>query len=455
MNQFKKMLSSVDMTEGPPWKKLLYFTIPLLVGNMFQQLYNTADAVVLGRYIGDGALAAVGASIPLLFLVLVLLMGVAVGTGIMISQYFGAKLREDLSYTIGNSLTVTTLMGIFLMITGPFIARPLLIALQTPPEILDDAVLYTQIMLWGVLPTAYFNVLSGILRGLGDALSPLIYLAIASVLNIVLNVTFIAVLGWGMPAVAVGTVVSQGVSAILCLRKLLKMTDVFDTNLYFLKLKRKFAVQILKLGIPTGVSQAIIALAVMAVQPLVNGFGDLFIASYVVVMRIDGFVVMPAFSFSNAITVFTGQNMGAGKIERLAQGTRQCGILAFLVCSSLVGGILLFGHHIASVFTQTPEVIELSQQMLFILAPGYIAFSVAMVLWGTIRGAGDAISPLVGASVNSILVRVPAAYLLIYLMGEVPEAIMYSILIAWISNTLISIIVYKMGHWRKKGLVKT
>jgi len=449
------MLSSVDMTEGPPWKKLLYFTIPLLVGNMFQQLYNTADAVVLGRYIGDGALAAVGASIPLLFLVLVLLMGVAVGTGIMISQYFGAKLREDLSYTIGNSLTVTTLMGIFLMITGPFIARPLLIALQTPPEILDDAVLYTQIMLWGVLPTAYFNVLSGILRGLGDALSPLIYLAIASVLNIVLNVTFIAVLGWGMPAVAVGTVVSQGVSAILCLRKLLKMTDVFDTNLYFLKLKRKFAVQILKLGIPTGVSQAIIALAVMAVQPLVNGFGDLFIASYVVVMRIDGFVVMPAFSFSNAITVFTGQNMGAGKIERLAQGTRQCGILAFLVCSSLVGGILLFGHHIASVFTQTPEVIELSQQMLFILAPGYIAFSVAMVLWGTIRGAGDAISPLVGASVNSILVRVPAAYLLIYLMGEVPEAIMYSILIAWISNTLISIIVYKMGHWRKKGLVKT
>jgi len=179
------------MTKGAPWKNLLLFTVPLLIGNLFQQMYSTADAIILGRFVGDNALAAVGSSIPIFFLIMVLMMGISMGAGVMVSQYFGAKKREDLSYTVGASLALTTILGVAMMISGPFVTRPLLVLLDTPPEILDDSALYMNILMLGVLGMGYFNILSGILRGLGDAFSPLLYLAIASVLNVFLNLLFI------------------------------------------------------------------------------------------------------------------------------------------------------------------------------------------------------------------------------------------------------------------------
>lgn len=453
MQRFKERFSAIDMAEGPPWKKLLLFTIPLLIGNMFQQMYSTADAIILGRFVGDNALAAVGATMPLFFLIMVLMMGIAIGAGIMVAQYFGAKKREDLSYTVGNSITLTTILGVFMMVVLPFGTRPLLILLNTPYMILDDSVLYMNIMLWGILTMAYFNVLSGILRGLGDAFNPLLYLAVACILNIILNLLFIAVFGWGVPGVAVGTVISQGFSSVLCLKKLLQMRDVFDMNRYFLRLKKQYAVQILKLGVPTGVSQAVIAIAVMVVQPLVNGFGPMFIAANVIVIRIDSFVMMPIFSFGNAMTVYAGQNMGAGKIERVSQGTKQCALLAVGTSAVLVLGILVFGRFVAGAFTQTQEVVDLSVRMLRILAPGYIIFSIAMVFWGTVRGAGDAISPLWASIINSVVVRVPSAYFFVHWLG-VPEALMFSLLASWSVNSLMSVIVYRIGKWRSKGIVQ-
>ena len=448
MQRFK-----VNMTEGPPWKQLMLFTVPLLIGNLFQQVYGAVDAIMLGRYVGDNALAAVGSSFAFLFLVMVLMMGISVGVGIMVSQFYGANKREALSYTIGNGITLTAIIAIILMIVGPLSSRPLLTFLNTPPEILDDGVMYVNILLWGCLGLAYFNVLSGILRGLGDAMGPLLYLAIACLLNIIFNFVFIVILGLGVPSAALGTVMAQSISSILCLRRLLNMREVFDMGAYYLRLKKEFASQILRLGVPTGASHAIIALAVMTVQPLVNDFGPLFMATYVIVMKIDGFVMMPNFSFGNAMTVFAGQNMGAGQVERIAQGTRHCVILAVGTALVLVSIILIFGGNIAGVFTETQEVRDMSRQMLFILAPGYVAFAAAMVFWGTVRGAGDAISPLWGAAINSIVVRVPVAYLLVHLMGR-PEALMYSLLMSWIANMLISVAVYKIGKWRSKGIVE-
>ena len=451
MTNFKKLFSAIDMTQGAPWKKLVLFTVPLLVGNLFQQMYSTADAIILGQYIGDNALAAVGSTMPIFFLIMVLMMGIAIGAGIMVAQYFGAKRRDDLSYTIGNSITLTTILGIIMMIIGPFVTRPLLILLNTPEAILDDSVMYMNILLWGVLTMAYFNVLSGILRGLGDAFNPLIYLAIACLLNIALNFLFVGVFGWGVASVAVGTVISQGLSAVLCLRRLLQMREIFDAGLYYLKLRKQYANQILKLGVPTGVSQAVIALAVMVVQPLVNSFGPMFIATNVIVIRIDSFVMMPIFSFGNAMTVYAGQNMGAGKIDRISQGTKQCCFMAVGTSLVLVAGILLFGRFIAGAFTQTQEVIDLSQRMLSILAPGYIVFSIAMVFWGTVRGAGDAISPLWASILNSIVVRIPFAYIFVYWLGD-PAALMYSLVLAWTTNALLAAAVYKIGKWRSKGI---
>lgn len=453
IRRVRDQLSTIDMTEGKPWKKLLLFTMPLLVGNLFQQVYSIADAIFLGRFVGDDALAAVGGAIPIFFLVIVILSGVAVGAGIMVAQYFGAKSRVDLSHTIAVSITLVTIVGLIMMIFGPLGTRPLLVLLNTPAEILDDSVLYINMMLWGILGMAYFNILSGILRGLGDAFWPLVYLMVSCILNIVLNFTFIVVLGMGVLGAALGTVIAQGISSVLCFLRLLTMKDVFDMNLRYFLPQRKYVSMLLKLGIPAGVSHAIFAVGMMIVQPLVNYFGPLFIAVNVIVMRIDSFVMMPNFSFGSAMTVYTGQNVGADKMDRITLGVKQCCIMAVVTASVIVGIILLFAGPIAGVFTQTGEVIDLSVRMLWILAPGYIAFSINMVLWGVIRGAGDAMSPLWGALVNTLVVRLPTAFIFVHFMGR-PEALMYSLLAGWVSNTLIGIFVYLRGKWRMKGIVE-
>jgi putative MATE family efflux protein len=440
------------MTQGQPWKKLMIFAVPLLIGNMFQQLYSTVDAIFLGRFVGDNALAAVGSSVPVFFLTLVILMGVGIGAGIMVSQYLGAKNREDISNTIGTSITIVTISSLLIMIFVPFGTRPLLTLLDTPAEILDDSVLYMNILVWGILGMGYFNVLSSIIRGLGDSFSPLLYLICACLLNIALNTVFIVILGWGVFGAAIGTVIAQAFSSILCFRRLFKMREIFDMGWQYFKPKEKYIRQVLKLGLATGASQAAFAVGMMIIQPLVNGFSSLFIATNLIVMRIDGFVMMPIFSFGNAITVFTGQNVGAGKIDRVTHGMKQCCLIAGGTAFVILSLILLFGHHVAGAFTQTQEVVDMSVRMLRILAPGYLALSISMVFWGVIRGAGDAISPLWGAIAIVAVIRVPSAYLLVHYLG-VPEALMFSMLLGWLSNLTMAILIFRRGKWREKSLV--
>jgi len=233
----------------------------------------------------------------------------------------------------------------------------------------------------------------------------------------------------------------------------MQMRDVFDMGWRYLWPKKKYVYQMLKLGVPTGASQAIFAIAMMITQPLVNSFGAMFIAVNVIVMRIDGFVMMPIFSFGNAITVYTGQNVGAIKMDRVDNGMKQC--IKMSVCTSivLITIMLTFGRFIAGAFTQTQEAVDLTMRMLWILAFGYIAFSAANILWGVIRGAGDAISPLWASFVNSVIIRLPTAYLFVYLMGK-PEALMYSLLASWTFGLLYATVIYRLGKWRSKGLVQ-
>jgi len=380
-------------------------------------------------------------------------MGVAMGAGVMASQYFGAKSRDDLSYTLGTAITLTAIVSLTITLIGPFITRPLLVLLGTPPEILDDGVLYMNVLLWGIIGVAYFNMLSGALRGLGEAIAPLLYLIIASVLNIILNFLFIVVFGLGVFGAAIGTVIAQALTSILCLRKLMKMRDVFDMGWKYLIPRKKYVLQMLKLGVPTGASQAIFAIAMMITQPLVNSFGAMFIAVNVIVMRIDGFVMMPIFSFGNAMTVFTGQNVGANKMDRVDQGMKQCIRISLGTSIVLVVAVLTFGKYIAGAFTETQEVVDLTMRMLWILALGYIAFSAANVLWGVIRGAGDAISPLWAAVINSVVIRLPTAYLFVYLFGR-PEALMYSLVTSWMFGLVFAVVIFRIGKWRSKGLVQ-
>lgn len=453
MQKLSKLFSARDMTEGAPWKNLLVFAVPMLIGNIVQQLYNTVDAIVVGNYVGDNALAAVGGTGPILNLIIVLFVGVSSGAGIMVSQYFGAKKREELSYTIGTCITLLTLASVFIMIFGPLITRPMLKLLNTPETILDWSANYLNILFWGILGVGYYNILTGILRGLGDSFSSLLYLIVACVLNIVLDLLFVAVFDMGVAGAAIATIIAQFISGFLCVWKLMTMRSVFDTGKkYFIPTKR-YTMQVLKLGLPTGISQAVFSLAGIVVQSLINGFGEMFIACSVIVMRVDGFVMMPNFTFSNAIMVFTGQNVGAGKIERVRQGMKQCAYMAVGTAIVIVGGILLFGRPMIRLFTDTPELIDMGMRMLRILAVGYIAFAFSQVPIGVIRGAGDTMTPMWISFATTIILRLPLAYLLAYLM-KTPESIYISLLTVWLLNTVFSLIAYQRGKWRTKGVVQ-
>lgn len=326
IEKIKKLFQATDMTVGEPWKQIVIFTIPMLIGNIAQQLYNTVDSIVVGKYVGDNALAAVGSADPILNLLLVLFMGISMGAGIMVAQYFGAKQREELSHTIGNCITLTALAVVIIMVASLIVVRPLLVLLDTPESIIDWCDSYLMIMFLGSVGSAYYNILSGVLRGLGDAFSALIYLLEATVLNIVLDVYFVAEFGMGVSGVALATVIAQAVSAVLCLLRLARMTDIFDLKPRYLKLKGKYSGNMIKLGLPSGLTQAIFSMAMIIVQSLTNSFGEAFIAANVIVMRVDGFAMLPNLSFGTAMTTYAGQNVGAQKPERVTKGAKQCRI---------------------------------------------------------------------------------------------------------------------------------
>ncbi|NLV91862.1 MAG: MATE family efflux transporter [Firmicutes bacterium] len=457
MARISSLFAPRDMTEGPPWKRIVEFSIPLLIGNVAQQFYNTADSIVVGKYIGDNALAAVGSAGPVLHLLLVLFVGVSVGAGILVSQHFGAKDREQLSRTVGTCITLTAIVSTVIMLLGPLVSRPLLRFLNTPPTIIDWCADYLNIFFLGSFGFAFYNILSGVLRGMGDSLSALLFLLISTALNIGLDIWFVAGFGMGVPGVALATVIAQGISALLCLLKLLKMKDNFTLNWSMLKLTKKDSLTVLKLGLPSGLTQAVFSLAMIVVQSLTNSFGELVIACNVIVMRVDGFAMMPNFSFGSAMTTFTGQNVGARRFDRVQQGTKEGTKIAVAVSTIITILLLFFGRYIMSVFTDTTELIDFSMRMLRLLAVGYIAMAVTQCLSGVMRGAGDTITPMWISIMTTVLLRVPIAYGLAYLTRSElyptgrPESIFISLLTSWTLGAVITTLYYRKGTWKKRG----
>ncbi len=454
----KKLFAPTDMTVGTPWKSILIFTLPMLLGNIAQQLYSTVDSIVVGNFVGDNALAAVGSAMPILNMLLVLFIGISAGASIMVSQYFGAKNREALSYTVGNSITVTAIACLFLMVVGTPLIRPVLLALNTPNSILDWCTDYLKISLLGIVGMAYYNILSGIIRGMGDSFSALLYLLVATVINIALDVYFVASLDMGVAGVALATVIAQIVSSALCLWKLSRMTENFDFGIKYMKPVGLYVKTIIKLGLPSGLTQAIISSAMIVVQSLTNQFGEMFIAANVVIMRVDGFAMMPNFSFGMALTTYAGQNVGAGLYDRVVKGAKQGTLLAVLFSSAITAVILLFGKGLMGVFTDTKELVELSYRLMKILAIGYIAMAVTQSLSGIMRGAGDTVTPMWISLITTVAVRVPVAYGISFLTRtpELPfgqsECIQISLLISWITGALLTVLFYSRGKWKTKAL---
>ena len=453
MNMFR----AVDMREGNPVTQIIRFAIPMLLGNVAQQLYNTVDSIIVGRFVGDNALAAVGSAGPILNLMIVLFIGISVGASIMVSQYFGAQKKDDLAKAVGACITVTAAASVLIMIVGPLIAGPLLRLLNTPQSIIGRCEEYLTIIFLGVLGGGYYNILSGVMRGLGDSVSALRYLLVSTVVNIVLDYVFVAKFGMGVPGVAWATIIAQAVSALLAFLKILRMRDMFELRAKDLLPGAKYFKTLLRLGLPSGVTQAIFSMSMIVVQSLTNSFGEMFIAANVIVMRIDGFVMMPAFSLGTAMTTFAGQNIGAGRMDRVLKGARNGTLAAMGISAVITVLILLFGRGLMGVFTTTPELIDLSFKMMKILAVGYIAMEVTQCLSGIMRGAGDTVTPMWISIFNTIVIRVPLAYGLVALSKtpELPQgdcAMMYvSLLITWIIGATLTFLLYRRGGWKKKA----
>ncbi len=454
----KKLFAPTDMTKGTPWKSIAMFTFPMLIGNIAQQLYSTVDSIIVGKYVGDNALAAVGSSLPILNMLLVLFIGISVGASIMVAQYFGAKNREKLSHSIGNCITATLISCVVLILVATPFIRPVLELLNTPDTIINDCANYLTISLVGIAGMAFYNILSGIIRGMGDSFSALLYLLVATLINTVLDVWFVAGLGWGVAGVAIATVIAQVISSVLCLIKITKMKEHIDFGLRYIRPRASYIRTLIKLGLPSGITQAIMSSAMIVVQALTNQFGEVFIAANIIIMRVDGFAMMPNISFGTAMSTYAGQNVGAGLYDRVTKGAKQGTIMA-VGCSAVITAIiLLFGKNLMGLFTDTASLVEMSYNLMMILAVGYIAMAITQSLSGVMRGAGDTMTPMWISLITTVGIRVPLAYGISYLTRtpELPlgikECIQISLVACWIVGAIVTVIFYARGKWKSKAL---
>ena len=451
-------LAKQDMTVGTPWKKILYFSLPLLVGNIAQQMYSTVDSIVVGQYIGDDALKAIGSSTPVVYLLMIFFIMIGSGSSIMVSQYFGARDRENLSKSVGTAVIWTFIIGTVLMIMGSLITEPLLRLTNTPADYIEWSKDYILIFFWGVHGLAFYNIFAGILRGLGDSISSLVFVLIATVLNIIMDIYFVRDLHMGVAGVAIATVISQNVSAILTFMRLRRYKD-FDIGWKHLKPDTKTSKDLFRLGIPSGIMQGMFSISMLFVQSITNQINIADITTMVI--RVDGFAMLPNFSFGIAMATFTGQNIGAGKIHRLKQGVKQGLTLAIMTTGVLTLSIVIFGKNIMRLFTKTEANVELAYSMMLVLTLGYVVFAVTQVLSGVMRGAGDTMTPMWITIFTNIAVRIPMAYLLAHLTKSTswphgrPVSTFGSLLLTWIVGAILITIAYRRGNWKNKALVDT
>ena len=447
------------MTVGKPFICLLKFALPMLIGNFAQMLYNTVDSIVVGKYIGDAALSAIGASGPLQNLFLVFFMAIGAGVMVMVAQYYGAREIGNLGDTIGNAIALIFLFSIG--ITG--IATPLTPAMlrlmRTPQETFDMARIYLTILFIGAAGNGFYNVLSGVLRGLGEALFPFIVLVCTSLLNVGLDIWFVAGLNMGIAGAAWATIISQVLSSVVCLIKILTMRNTVKITRKMLRLKGRIVAQIFKLGIPSGISMGVMFMGTLFVQSLVNRMGYLVTAAITATIRLDAFALLPSQTFGMAGSTFTGQNVGANKMDRVKQGTKTVITMCLVFTIVMVICMNLFGRHLIRLFTSTDKVINMCMSFIHVLSPGYIIMIVSNCLFGVMRGAGDTMGPMWISLFGNVGLRVPTAYLIAWLTRDAlypaghPNSIFWSLLIQIVIVAVVTILYYRAGRWKGKAIV--
>ncbi len=440
-----------DLTKGKEGSLILKFALPMLFGNVFQQLYNVVDSIIVGNFIGKEALAAVGASFPIIFAFLSLIIGIASGSTIVISQYFGAKEIEKVKRTIDTLFIFLFFASIIISIVGIIFSEDIFVFLKLPEEIIPQAKVYFNIFIGGVIVSFGFNGTSAILRGLGDSKTPLYFLIVSTFANIAFDLLFVLVFKWGIAGVAIASVLAQGgafLTAIIYLNRKHEIIQFSLTKLVFDKIIFKKS---LRIGLPTGIQQTFVAIGMTALIGIVNRFGTDVIAAYSVVMRIGSLATLPAMNFAQALGTFVGQNIGAHKMERV-----NTGLIATLKMSSIVSlavsaFVLLGATFLMNLFTNDTEVIRIGREYLLIVGGFYVVFSAMFTISGVMRGAGDTLIPMFFSLISLWFIRIPGAWILSDHFGEI--GIWWSMPIGWLVGLILSFAYYLTGNWKKKAII--
>ena len=441
---------SVDLTKGPIGKQILQFTVPLLLGNIFQQFYNAADTVIVGKFVGREALAAVGSSGALINLLVSILMGVAVGAGVVVSRYYGAKQYTEMRATIHTTIAFGLISGAARSVLGVAITPVILRWMQTPESVMASSVLYFRIYFAGVLTTVMYNIGSGIYRALGDSKRPLYFLIISTIINIILDLLFVAVFHMGIGGAAIATVVAQGLSMVLVFYKMMREDTVYRVSWREIRIHKRFLRQIIAIGLPSGIQNGIVSLSNVVVQSNINSFGDIAMAGCGAYIKLDGFALLPAGSFSLALSTFVSQNIGAEQYDRAKKGAA-FGLIAAMVISELAGVLIYFtAPQLVGFFNDDPEVIRYGVLMArnIVFAYALVAYSNAMA--GVLRGAGLSRVPMFVMVGCWCVLRVIWIQIMVPLTQDI-RVVFWSYPITWaVSVTILTIYFFKVD-WLHKG----
>lgn len=449
-----------NLTEGKPLKLLFYFSLPMLMGNLFQQLYNMVDSMVVGNFVGADALAAVGASFPVVFLAIALAAGLSMGCGVVISQLFGAGSIREMKTTISTALISQFFLSLAITIVGELIAPFILRLLKTPENIMPDSLIYLRIYFGGAVFLFMYNTLNGIFNALGDSKTPLYYLIISTLTNIVLDLVFVINFNMGVAGVAWATLIAQGICSILSMitlmSRLRKLEDEpgHEGKERFPLFQTSAIRSIAKIGVPSMIQQSIVSVSMLMMQGLVNSYGSIYIAGYTAATKIDSLAMMPNMNFSNAMSSYTAQNIGANKMERVKAGYKANIFMVVVFSVALTIIIFLFGPKLINLFMDSEanaQVLTYGMDYMKIVSSFYILMGIMFTSNGLLRGAGD-MKFFMASSMCNLFTRILVAYALAPKIGCI--AIAWSIPIGWFVGSAISFLRFKSGKWMGAAVVK-
>ena len=447
-----KKKGTTDLTKGTVWKVIVRFALPLLIGNLLQQFYNITDSIIVGQFLGKEALAAVSASFFIYYFIISFVIGVGSGTTVVISQLFGAKLYQKVQLAFSSFFIFMLVGGVTLSIAGIIFAEPVFRLTNTPEEVIPQAVAYFRIYIGGTFLFVTFNSIISILRGVGESVRPMLFILITTILNIVFDLLFILVFEWGIEGAARATVISQGIGMCIALAYVNNTHPLLSIKKQDMLFDWKLFKESLKIGLPTSVQQCAIALGLIALLGIVNSFGTNTLTAYGTAGKIDTIITQAVLTLSGALAAFCGQNIGAGKLERVKKGVR------FTMYTNVVLGLLtftavyLFGDEMMKVFTKDADVVAIGKEYLLIIGGFFIIHGALNVYNGALRGAGDTLFPMITSLVCLWLIRIPLAYYLSSWLGR--NGIWWAIGFSITIGLIVTFVYYKTGIWKRRCIIK-